>query len=587
MIMLSEIRIQDFAIINEVNMQFAPGFNVITGETGAGKSILIDAMDIGLGGRAETGVVRTGAEQATIELVFQIPAQIQPAIRAVFEEHQVEFSSLAEITLRREVRANGRSTAKVGGENCKLAFYRALGDLLVDIHGQTEHLSLLQAKSHLFLLDRFAELEDDRLDFEQNYRALNKIRSTIKMLQEDERNKELRIDTLKYQIQEIETARLKVGEEEALNEESKRLANSTKLMQLSTEAYQNLFGDEDLGGGAVDLLNRASQALEKLAALDDSLSDDSELAETIAVQAEELADSIRHYSEDLEVSPTRLEEVEERLALMTRLKKKYGNSIEKVLKFAEDAQQELEDIESSEERLVELQAEEEKALRSIGEKGSQLSENRRKAGEKLAKLIEAELAHLKMEGAKFAVSITQDEDEDGCYVGDERLAFSRTGIDNLEFVMSANFGEMMKPVAKVASGGETARIMLALKTALSAVDHTPTLIFDEVDQGIGGRLGMLIGEKLWGLSTNHQVFSVTHMPQIAGFADTHFHVSKGVAENRTVTNVITLEPGEERVREIAAMLGSESASAQQNAREIYVAAQTSKQQTTSQQPTLL
>lgn len=343
-----------------------------------------------------------------------------------------------------------------------------------------------------------------------------------------------------------------------------------------------------MGRSGLDALNIVAAALEKLVALDETLAEEYNLAENLAVQAEELASSLRHYKDKLEVSPNRLDMVEERLEIISRLKRKYGESIKVVLEYMERARKELNDIEMGEERLTELYQEEEKLLHIIGNKAKELTLVRQKAGEKLSKRIVAELAQLRMENARFEVSVTQEEDPHGCYVGDERLTFDATGIDHVEFLMSANLGEPLQPLVKVASGGETARIMLGLKTVLSAADETPTLIFDEIDQGIGARVGETVGQKLWGLTDGHQVFCITHLAQIASFADTHFKVSKGVKGQRTVTTVHKLNQ-DERIQELSDLLGSRSEAAMQSAQELFHAAYLYKNEgkVRSEQPNLI
>ncbi|MFP4321658.1 MAG: DNA repair protein RecN, partial [Anaerolineales bacterium] len=563
-----ELQIKNFAIIEAVTLQFDNGFNVITGETGAGKSILIDAVDFALGGRSDSSLIRAGADRATVMLMFRVPPKLRSEIRSLLERNDIAIPSLETITLTREIRESGRSSARVNDSTCKLAVYREVSGLLIDIHGQTDHLSLLEPKTHLYLLDRYADLEEPREALAELVRKLNAVRQTIRSLQQDDREREQRIDMLKFQIEEINAARLQDGEEETLREERNRLANSEKLAELCDDAYNALYGEDEFGNSGLNALNRVQIALDRLAALDDSLEDDQTLAEELAVQAEELADNIRRYREAIEVSPQRLNEVEERLEVISRLKRKYGNSIKLILSRAENAQKELDDIELGEERIEALMAEAQELLYAIGDLAQNLSKGRRRFGRKLSEAVEGELKHLRMEGARFEVAMTQEEDPEGCFVEGERLAFDMTGIDRLAFMLSANPGEPLRPLAQVASGGETARIMLALKTVLSKADQTPSLIFDEIDQGIGGRLGITVGQKLWGLSHNHQVMVVTHLAQIAGFADRHFKVSKAAHDQRTLTEVGLLEE-DHRVHEMAEMLGGVSENALRNARELY------------------
>jgi DNA repair protein RecN (Recombination protein N) len=574
--MLVELHIKDFAIIDKLDLEFAAGFNVITGETGAGKSILIDAVNFVLGSGAGKDFIRSGAAQTTVEATFRVPEVLQPEIRAWLDEEAIEYTALNEILLAREFKANGRNVARVNGSVCKQAAYREIGGLLLDIHGQSEHLSLLKPREHVYLLDRFADLETLRLQVTALVRKLQHVRREMEDLQRDEAELARRVDILDYQIQEIENARLRPDEEEELREESNRLANAEKLREQTLEIERLLFGGARGDSGAIERFGQTALLLEKLIRLDPTLQTLAEQAEALNIQVEELANAVRRYGVQVEVSPGRIDEVEARLQQITSLKRKYGGSIEAVHTFAEKARAELAGITNSEERLIELKAEEETLLRQVGALAADLSARRIQASHRLADLIVRELKELRMEAARFEVAVSQAEAEDGCYVGDRRLDFDATGIDRVEFMLSTNFGEPLMPLAKVASGGETARSMLAMKHVLAAADHTPTLIFDEIDQGIGGRLGVVVGEKLWRLSGHHQVLCVTHVAQLAGFADAHFRVTKEIVGKRTVTHVKLLDEAE-RVGELTQMIGAEVESARQNAYELLSLARQSKQ----------
>lgn len=565
--MLAKLSIKDFAIIDDLTLNFDDGFTVITGETGAGKSILIDAVDLVLGGKSDRDFVRSGAEEAVIEAVFRLPSLMQTQIRALLDEGEVEYDNVDEITLTRYIRTNGRSTSRINGMVCKLSVYTEIGSLMLDIHGQTENQKLLDARHHIFLLDSFAGLVDTRDALQTVVRRLHKVRREIQNLEQDEAALARRIDVLTYQIQEIETADLRIGEEEELKEESHRLASAERLLEYAQQVEYLLTESDMEHTAAIEQINQVAIIIGQLVKLDPAVSPYLDLAETLSSELEDLADKISDYGESVDVEPGRLNEVEERLAAIGTLKRKYGGSIEAILEFAEHAREELNGITNSEERLVELRKLEEDLLHQIGDMGLALSKNRRAASKRLSKLIEEQLQTLRMEAARFDVSIEQSEDPDGVYVEGERLAFTQTGLDDVNFMLSTNYGEPLKPLAKVASGGETSRSMLALKSVLSKADKTPTLIFDEVDQGIGGRLGMVIGEKLWRLSLNHQVMVVTHMAQIASFADNHYSVTKSVEKKRTVTHVERL-PKHKRVDELAAMLGAEAESSRRNAQDL-------------------
>jgi len=380
---------------------------------------------------------------------------------------------------------------------------------------------------------------------------------------------------LQYQVQEIDSAALRPDEEVELQQERNRLVNAEKIAELATEAQYALLGDMGETSG-VDLLAQAAIDLSRLAKLDPSIAEYAELAESLSAQADELARAVRQYREDIEYDPHRLDQIEERVEIITRLKRKYGGSIEAALAHADKARAELESITHSEERLAELRAQEDRLLHQIGTLAAQLSAKRRAAAQKLTEAIVRELDELKMQGARFEVQIAWQDDPEGCFVEDRRLAFGLNGIDQVEFYMAANVGEPLRPIAKVASGGETSRIMLALKSVLTHADQVPTLIFDEIDQGIGGRIGAVVGQKLWRLSDRHQVLVVTHLAQLAGFGDAHYRVSKHVQNKRTVTQVQRLDD-QGRVDELAEMLGAETDSARQSAYDILMLARRLKE----------
>ncbi len=574
--MLLELRIKDFAIIDELALRLDPGFLVITGETGAGKSIIVDAVSLLLGERSDSSLVRAGADRAIVEGTFVVPKHIRSDLSAILAREGLEGESAGEVVLSREVRANGRSQARVNGSLCNLTVYRDVGTLLVDIHGQSEHLSLLRPAEHLYLLDRYAGLDEARAAVGALARQLGGLRSEIKGLLTDEAALARRVDMLQYQVDEISAADPRPEEEEELRQERNRLVNAEKIAELAAEAQLALNGDLADLSGAEDLLGQVAMVLAKLARLDTTTQEYADLAETLNVQSAELSHSIRAYRDGLEFDPRRLNEIEERLEVLVRLKRKYGGSLEAVLDYAARAQAELDSITHSEERLAELRAEEDRLLRQIGSAAARLSQSRQEAAAHLTERVVAELGDLRMEQARFEVVFEVGDDPDGCYVGERRLAFDATGIDRLEFYLAANIGEPPRPLVKVASGGETARIMLALKSVLSRADQIPTLIFDEIDQGIGGRLGAVVGHKLWGLSDGHQVLVVTHLAQLAGFGDAHYRVSKHVQGSRTVTRVQRLDD-QGRVDELAEMLGAETTSARQSAYDILMLARRAKE----------
>jgi DNA repair protein RecN (Recombination protein N) len=566
--MLTEITIRDFAIIHDLTIEFAPGFNVLTGETGAGKSIILDAVSLLLGGRADSDVVRSGAEAAYIEGVFSLDARARRRVEPILEQEGLEGESPDLLTLAREVRREGRSVARVNGRSVTLGLLSQIGEGLVDIHGQSEHLSLLRPASHLDLLDRYGGLEEQRAAFAQIAAQIRAVRRELGDLLDNEEALARRAELLAYQVEEINAARLSPDEESELRDEAKRLANAEQLAALTEEAYRALYESEgEDQPSAIDLLSQAALALERLAKIDPGIGQQAEGAEALSIQAEELARSLRAYQEGIEFSPERLREVEERLDLIARLRRKYtADDIAGILAYAEQAAAELEGIEYSEERVEELRAEEGRLLGQAGQVGAALSHARVSAADHLARAVEGELADLRMD-ARFEVAIEQVDDPQGVPVGDWRAAFDESGIDKVEFLIAPNVGEPLKPMARIASGGETSRLMLALKAVLTRADHTPSLIFDEIDSGIGGRIGAVVGGKLWGLARDHQVLVVTHLPQLAGFADQHLKVYKIVEGERTLALVAPLDEAG-RVAELAEMLGPETESAAQGAREI-------------------
>jgi DNA repair protein RecN (Recombination protein N) len=580
---LSELTVQDFAIIDHLHLQVGPGFNVLTGETGAGKSIIIDAVSLLLGGRGESEFIRSGTDRAIIEGVFALDPETQSLVSPLLEQEGLEGDDPAIVSLGREIRREGRNVCRVNGRAVALRVLEGIGQHLVDIHGQTEHLSLMRVREHVDLLDRYAELWRLRDQVAALVQQLRVVRGDLAALRRDERELARRVDLLAYQVSEIETASLEPGEEVELAHERKRLANAEQIRELADEAYLTVYGGSEEQPSAVDLVQGAARSLSGLARLDPTAASLGESAETLGYQLEDLVQVLREYRDRVEFNPRRLDQVEDRLALIRNLQRKYGDGVEDVLAYAERARQELQTIEHSEERIAELEAQEQTLLHELGRVGAELSARRREAGERLAVGIEAELEELSMAGARFGVELAWRDAEDGAYVDGRRVAFGPSGLDRVEFLVAPNIGEPLKPLVRIASGGETSRLMLALKTVLAQADRTPTLIFDEIDAGIGGRVGAVVGQKLWGLTVGdgakarqHQVLCVTHLPQLACYGDLHFQVRKGIVGDRTVTSVDALD-GEAREREIAGMLGTATRRTRASAREMLAASQVEKQ----------
>jgi DNA repair protein RecN (Recombination protein N) len=576
--MLSELSIQNFAIIDRLQIHLASGFNALTGETGAGKSIIIDAVSTLLGGRAASDYIRAGSDSARVEGSFTLSAATLAQLAPLLDELGLELEDDSCI-LTREFNRSGKNTCRINGRAVPLNVLRQLGGQLIDIHGQGEHISLLQPRQHVEFLDRYAALGQPRAEFAERVRALHTVRQTLEGLLRDEREMARRVDLLQYQIEEIGSARLKVGEEEELSRERTRLANAEKLLTLAESAYEALGGGEEGKPCALDALNEASRALGNLQRYDAQIAETAQLTEQAAETVQELARVLRDYRDNIEFNPSRLEAAEERLELIRNLKRKYGDSIADILAFADRAAQDLENISHNEERVAELREREEKLLREIGALGEALSTARRQAAGALEKGIQSELNELRMPNTRFIVQFGRKESADGAYAGERRYAFDATGLDQIEFLIAPNPGEPPKPLALIASGGETARLMLALKSVLSAVDETPTLIFDEIDAGIGGRVGGVVGRKLWSLTRAHQVLCVTHLPQIAAFGDAHYRIAKQVIGERTITIVEELDD-QERIGELCAMLGGgDTRAARRSAEEMLAQARAAKKPT--------
>ena len=568
--MLLELHIENFAIIEHLDMRFGPGLVIFTGETGAGKSILIDAVETLLGGRADSTMVRSGSDRAVVEGIFQLDRDVQGEVVSILEREEL-LDDPAMITLGREIRTNGRNIARINGRSVSAALLKEIGEYLVDVHGQSEHLSLLHVRQHLGLLDRFAETDDFLRDYRKTYHRLQAVRRELAELRQAERDAARQMDMLNYQIQEINSAHLQVGEEDELRDERNRLANAEELASLAQGALQGLDEGTPESPATTDLFGQVVRALNGLVKLDSSLSDLDELGQTIFNNLTELALELHNYLDSIEFNPRRLDQVEERLALIHSLKRKYGDTIPVILEFAKKAGTQLDAITNAEERIERLQEEESTLLTRLAQEGQALSQKRHQQSEKLGRSIEAELSDLNMSSTRFDVDFQYRSDPQGVLVeSGERVAFDANGVERIEFLIAPNPGEGLKPLAKIASGGETSRLMLALKNVLAGADQVPTLIFDEIDQGIGGRVGSIVGQKLWRLARRHQVLCVTHLPQLAVHGDQHYHVQKAVQAGRTLTQVKQLE-GEARVNELAQMFGTVSAGTLQSARELLQA----------------
>jgi len=578
--MIKELRIENFAIIDQLELIFGKGLTTFTGETGAGKSILLDAIEALVGGRAEITMIRAGADRANLEAIFAIPAQHKEEILHLLETEGL-LENENEILFSREIRRGGRNIARLNGRVVTVSLMREIGSYMVDIHGQSEHLSLLTVRQHLRLLDRFANNQEHLDNYRAIYQTVKKVRDDLAELREAEQDAARQTDLLKYQIQEIEAAVIQPGEEDALRRELSRLANSEKLASLAQNAYALLEENSPDTPSVSEMLGDVAKSVHDLAQIDHDLENLVDQSETINSLVADTSRILQDYIEKIEYNPKRLEQTETRLALISILKKKYGEDETAVLDFAEAARIKLEHISHAEERIEELEQQEIVLLQKITDAARTLSETRHVAARILSDRMEMELSGLKMAGAQFSVSIIHKPNEAGIMISDgQKIEFNSSGIDHVEFLIAPNPGEGLKPLVKIASGGETSRLMLALKNVLAHADTIPTLIFDEIDQGIGGRVGVLVGEKLWQLGTSHQVLCVTHLPQLAAYSNQHFHVHKKIVGGRTQTVVETLD-NFRRQSELAHMFGGNSEANRAAAREALETAAQFKRDYTS------
>lgn len=544
--MITELTIRNLAVIEHVTVSFRNGFSVLTGETGAGKSIIIDALSLIAGGRGSAELVRYGCEKAEIEAQFDIP-QGHPAYEAL-TKIGIETVGDEHLIIRREVSSQGKSTSRINGQLVNLTMLREVGEWLVNIHGQHEHQSLMKAEAHLHWLDLFdsERIVPVRLQYEQSYDRYTELRKELRHLEETSKQALQMADLYRFQIEEIGAASLKIGEDESLSEEKRKLANAEKLFQNVADSYDVLYGSKGLSAIA-----KAIQRVGDVAGVDSAkLSPLLEQMQSAYYQLEDAAFQLRDYRDAIEFNPARLEQIEDRLSLIGSLRRKYGDDVGEMIAYAERIRQELLLIENKDETIKRIERDLEREKEALIGVGSKLSKLRQDAAKLLAKGIEAELKALHMERTRFDVSFRRI---DGLDAGGS-VHLSRNGLDEAEFLISPNPGEPLRPLAKIASGGEMSRIMLAMKSIFARVDRIPVLVFDEVDTGVSGRAAQAIAEKMSELSRFCQVFSITHLPQVACMADSHYLIQKTVQGDRTFTSVEDVRDSD-RVRELARMLG--------------------------------
>ena len=534
--MLQLLHIENIAVIEEADITFDEGFNALTGETGAGKSIVIDAMGAVLGQRTSRDLIRTGAAKAFVSAMF---SGVPPL--PVLEECGMEAED-GELLLQREIYADGKNACRVGGRPVTVAQLRRIGGALLNIHGQHDGQQLLDEEQHGAYLDSFGRVEEELGAYAACYEAMEVTRKKLKSLQMDEAEKERRMDSLTFQIKELEKAQLKPGEEEALLQRRNLLRNSEKFMSAVQGAVWSLTGGDD-GGGAVSELREAAGAVSGVKGLDDRFGQLHERLENLYSEAYDVAETLRDLQDSFDFSPQELDELEGRADLLYRLKKKYGPTVEDMLAYLEKCREELDQIAFAADTTARLQKQLEKERGRAMKAARALSEARKAAAKQLEERIQEELRQLDMPKVRFAICFEEKEPD-------------ALGIDVVRFLMSANVGEELRPINKVASGGELARIMLALKNVLAENELIGTLVFDEVDTGVSGRAAQKVAEKLAQVSRRKQVLCVTHLPQLAAMADTHFSVEKGEREGRTYTRVLRLDR-ERRKEELARLTGGQ------------------------------
>ncbi|MDQ2086636.1 DNA repair protein RecN [Herbivorax sp. ANBcel31] len=551
--MLRQLEIQNIAIIDKLSIELGDGLNVLTGETGAGKSIIIDSINAIIGQRLSRDLIRTGENKALVEAIFEIK---ENQLSDLFEYYGIEPEEDGVLVISREFTRSGKNTCRINGKISTVSMLRKFGERLIDVHGQHDNQSLLRIDSHIDLLDSLAN--EKILDLKKNYLShlenYKKIKKKINDLLGDSGERERKIDLLKYQIDEVKSANLEKGEEQQLEKEKDILLNFEKIIKVFSDAYEVLGSGRKTGKSALDMINEVVFGLNDIKDYDETYIEITERLESLTYELEDIVSEVRAKRDNIEYNPAALEQVEERLGAIYKLKKKYGDSIEDILIYMENAQNQLDEIINNEEVLDKLNNDLKKENDSLYTLAKSIHQERKKAAKLIEDKISYELNVLEMKNTRFEVRIEFDKREDK-----SEINYNQNGLDKVEFLISTNAGEPLKPLAKIASGGEMSRIMLAIKTILANVDKMPTLIFDEIDIGISGKAAQKVGEKLSFISRNHQVISVTHLAQIACMADCNYYIQKITKEKNTKTIVTRLE-GDEIKNEIARIIGGENIS---------------------------
>lgn len=555
--MLMHLSVRNIALIDQINIDFSEGLNILTGETGAGKSIIIDAVNLVLGERADRDLIQTGKDYALVEALFDVTNLQQ--INGLLEEYGIESEEDETLLLMRELSVSGKNVCRINGRIVTLSVLKSVSRHLVDIHGQHQHQSLLSIEQHRELLDMLGgeAIAKTKEEVRHQYNRWKKIQKEIDKISGIGMDGERRKDILTYQINEIESVNLSPGEEEELVSERSKLANGEKIINILNSAYHDLYSGSNTYPSVSDLMARSSSDLMKIAELDTELSELSHRLESLQYQLEDIIFEIRDYRDSFHYDPYRLDEVDKRLDIIRALKRKYGSSISEIFLYLKNIKEELEVLENSQELLDELIKEEEKALSQLLETCGTLSDLRKETAKLFEKELHSQLKELGMDKSSFSVNIERPNDILDTSKIKGRL--TAKGYDSVEFMISTNPGEPVKPLSKIISGGEMSRIMLAFKTIFAQVDNIPTLIFDEIDVGIGGRIAHVVGEKMGSIAHSRQVICITHLPQIAAMADIHYKIEKRYIDQHTRTTVRKLDDSK-RVEEIANMTGGKNLS---------------------------
>ena len=539
--MLEHLHIKNVALITESEIDFQNGLNIISGETGAGKSMVIDSLNFALGERTSSNFLRKGEKMALVEAVFSVKDK---SIFKRLEENGISIEEDGAILLTRTMNQSGKTICRINGNIVTVGMMKECAEGLLDIHGQHNHQSLLNTAKHIQILDRFCgkELEQAKQDFEVTYKTYKELQKNLEKLLGDEQQRARKIDLLQFQVEEIAQAKLRAAEEEELLETKKRLINAEKIKNLTENSLCLLYHGTEIQSSSIDQLSKALQDIADLTKYDEKVTPIYEALSSVYAQLDDAVRDLKHYSDTILEEPEELENIEERIQLIYHLKKKYGNSVKEILQFYQDATEELDFLSNSEEMVQQLNQKKKKIEQELFQKAENLSNIRKKKAQEIQKEIERQLWDLEMKYGRFMISI------------EDKKEMTHNGKDKVEFLISANAGEELKPLTKIASGGEMSRVMLALKTVLAKADNIEVFIFDEIDTGVSGRTAQKVAEKMAFIAKTHQIICITHLHQIAAMADHHLLIEKNSEEQKTITTVTALDK-EKSVSEIARLIG--------------------------------